>query len=160
MQHRATTASTIWVQPITIPAVAMPSPEARGGTARVSARAAYPIHSATTLARIGIPETPECPRSDSRWRAYWLEARCTEYWAAGSKSPCDFLLMQGTHKMATRLRVKPYFVVLFASLCFFRPSSSIEQIKSFDTSSILLLSIWAFFCGKYRAVFLAKVEIR
>ena len=60
-QQIATIANTICIQPMTIPAVAIPSPEALGGVARVSCRAEYPVHIAAMLAIIGKPTKPSIP---------------------------------------------------------------------------------------------------
>lgn len=53
--------SPISIQPMIIPAVARPSPDARGGTARVSLRASYPVTKATMLPMRGSTVNPRIP---------------------------------------------------------------------------------------------------
>lgn len=55
------TDNPIWIQPMMIPAVARPSPEARGGRARVSLRASYPVTKATMLPIRGNMVNPKIP---------------------------------------------------------------------------------------------------
>ena len=60
-QQIETTVSPIWIQPMMIPAVAIPSPEALGGTERVSFLASCPAQIATILARKGNKVKPRIP---------------------------------------------------------------------------------------------------